>query len=144
MSKKSVVLVLIQFFTLFFLLFTSSLTQAIWVWPILIMAILLGLFAIWTMRQSRLRIQPEVAPKSILVQNGLYKWIRHPMYLSVILLGVGLLLTNLVWWRVLLFIILVDDLRMKMKYEETLLAKHFGPAFETYKSKTKKLIPFLY
>ncbi len=50
----------------------------------------LGLWALWSMRNSPPNITPDVRPQATLVRAGPYRWIRHPMYTMLILISVAL------------------------------------------------------
>ena len=80
-----------------------------------------------------------------LVQNGPYKYIRHPSYTGLFLeiLGVGLFLSN--WLAFLITIVLLFlSLIYRISIEEKVLVKAFGKNYISYKNRTKKLIPFIY
>ncbi len=75
--------------------------------------------------------------------GGVYKFIRHPMYFSAILLSLGIALyfeayISLIW-IVLLFVFFM----YKTNVEETHLVLKW-PEYSEYKSKTKRIIPFIY
>ena len=53
--------------------------------------VVLALWAGWTMRTTSWKITPDVANEAILIENGPYTYVRHPMYLSVIVVALGLL-----------------------------------------------------
>lgn len=80
-----------------------------------------------------------------LVTTGIYGVVRHPIYLSYLVLffGTCLLLQSL-WGAVLLGIAGGISFGNHIKVEEAMLEKKFGTEFLAYKKKTKKLIPFLY
>ncbi len=80
-----------------------------------------------------------------LMKQGIYKYIRHPIYSGSIIgvLGFGLVfraLIVLIFCLVLYFIVF----RQRMIYEEQILEDKFGQEYVTYKKKTKRLIPFIY
>ena len=109
--------------------------------------ILLGLIirfvAIGTLKKnfsSRLRIREG----HTLVTNGIYHWIRHPAYLGLILLilGIPVLLSSVLGFLVMLLI--VPLLLHRIKREEAMLIGQFGADYEKYKKQTKRLIPFIY
>ncbi|MFN8288425.1 MAG: isoprenylcysteine carboxylmethyltransferase family protein [Chitinophagales bacterium] len=90
-------------------------------------------------------VDVSIGKEHQLQQSGLYSVIRHPSYLGVMLefLGYSLLLNS--WYP--LFIINIPvflALHHRMNIEEDLLISHFGNAYRQYKSKTKRLVPFLY
>jgi protein-S-isoprenylcysteine O-methyltransferase Ste14 len=109
--------------------------------------ILLGLttriVAIATLKKNfstRLRIREG----HTLVTNGIYHWIRHPAYLGLILivLGIPVLLSSVLGF--LAMILVVPLLLHRIKLEEAMLLGQFGAMYEEYMGQTKRLIPFLY
>ena len=80
-----------------------------------------------------------------LVQNGPYKYIRHPSFTGLFLeiVGVGLFLSN--WLAIIVILILLfSSLIYRISIEEKVLVKAFGKNYISYKNRTKKLIPFIY
>ena len=110
---------------------------------LIIVGLAVGFWAILLMRKSKLRITPDVATGAKLIKKGPYKYIRHPMYSSVLTICLGLFLTNIYSTTVYFFVLLVIVLNLKIIYEEGLLKKVF-PNYKNYVKKTKKLIPFVY
>jgi protein-S-isoprenylcysteine O-methyltransferase Ste14 len=79
-----------------------------------------------------------------LIRNGIYKHLRHPLYLSLLLVpaGIALVFASLLALPVaLLAVIFITD---RIKKEEQLLAAHFGGAFEGYRKSNWGLLPFVY
>ncbi|MFM2121426.1 MAG: hypothetical protein RL722_2894 [Pseudomonadota bacterium] len=54
------------------------------------LAMLLGLWALASNRPGNFHIRPLPKADGELVQHGPYRWIRHPMYSAVLLLGASL------------------------------------------------------
>ncbi|MHA2407046.1 MAG: methyltransferase family protein [Candidatus Ranarchaeia archaeon] len=80
-----------------------------------------------------------------LVTTGLFKRIRHPLYLSevFVFLGMATVFTSL--WGFVLFFIAVGPLTLlRIPIEEEMLVAAFGKAYQEYQKTTKKLIPFVY
>ena len=78
-----------------------------------------------------------------LVTRGLYRYLRHPMYLSQALVALGAPLTLgsrrvLVVAAIAVVVLLVRVLR-----EDEALARTF-PEYSRYAARTKRLVPFLY
>ena len=137
-------LVAVQFTLIGLLVINSSFKSAnIFYLLIFCFGILLGLWAVFVMQKSKLRITPDVAKNATLVREGPYKFIRHPMYSSVLLICLGMFLTNIYYLTVIFYGLLIFDLFLKISYEEKLLKKYFSD-YKIYEAKTKKLIPFVY
>jgi protein-S-isoprenylcysteine O-methyltransferase Ste14 len=103
----------------------------------------LGLWSIWVMKKSKLRTIPQPGTGAKLITEGPYRYIRHPMYTSVLISAFGLLLTDVNWFRTGLYLFLLIILLSKIAYEEVLL-DNFFPEYKQYKQSTKKLIPYIY
>jgi len=100
---------------------------------------------------SRLQLGKFGGPKlviesnHILIQTGLYRYIRHPMYLGFLclFLGYNIALGGLfVALLVTCFFFLL--FRYRMIIEENQLLKEFGDEYSKYKARTNRLIPLLY
>ncbi len=94
--------------------------------------------------QLNRNLTPFPTPKKdgTLIQTGLYKFVRHPIYSGIILaaMGFGLYQGNL--WKVSIGIILWVLFYFKSKYEENLLSNQF-PDYKSYKKSTNRFFPFL-
>jgi len=110
---------------------------------LIILGLELGVWAIIVMQKSKLRVTPDVATGAKLIKKGPYKYIRHPMYSSLLIICLGLFLTNIYSMTIFFFVFLIIVLNLKIIYEENLL-KIFFPAYKNYMKKTKKLIPFIF
>ena len=79
-----------------------------------------------------------------LITTGIYKFIRHPQYLSQLLsdLGAGLALLS---YLVVPVVILVEIplFIMRAAMEDKLLKKHFSNEFPAYKKRSGFMIPFI-
>ena len=143
-SLTSIILVTIQFLCLFFLIYTGTVYNlGNYAFLLELTSILLGSWAVYAMRTSKLNIFPELRPGSSLIRKGPYRIIRHPMYLAVILFAISMLLNYFTLFRLLIVSVLAIDLVIKIEYEETLLDKEL-PGYIEYRSKTYKLIPYIY
>ena len=77
--------------------------------------------------------------------DGLYSLVRHPSYLGLllILLGIGLFTGNLAA-LIIVFVPSVLALIYRMKVEENALITEFGPEYKDYKNRVARIIPGVY
>src|SRR5260370_679280 len=84
----------------------------------------------------------EVREKHQLVTHGIYRWVRHPMYLALLIYSLGQALVIPTWlmgpssgvamaWRIAL----------RMGREERMMREQFGKDYEFYQATTKRFIP---
>ena len=80
-----------------------------------------------------------------LVTKGVYRRIRHPMYLSLLLFSAGnaLALPNYVAGPSLLVAMFVV-IAFRVPAEERMLLEEFGEEYEAYSNRTYRLIPGLW
>jgi protein-S-isoprenylcysteine O-methyltransferase Ste14 len=86
---------------------------------------------------------PKPKDDAELVQTGLYRLVRHPIYFGVIVLSLGWGLiqqTTLVWLYVVIIIIFFD---IKSRKEERWLVERFS-TYADYQGRVRKLIPWVY
>lgn len=89
---------------------------------------------------SRLRIRDDHA----LIKTGIYRWIRHPAYLGLILVFLGIPVIESSVLGFLVMLLIVPLLIHRISLEESMLIERFGAEYEEYRKNSKKLIPFLY
>ncbi len=79
-----------------------------------------------------------------LIQHGIYKYVRHPIYFgtTLVFLGLPLSVGSLFGFATMTLVIPLFLNRIRM--EEKLLIEEFGAEYERYRETSKKLIPFLY
>jgi protein-S-isoprenylcysteine O-methyltransferase Ste14 len=85
-----------------------------------------------------------IQPRHTLVTSGVYRLIRHPSYLGLLVnsLGWGLAFRSGV--GVLLAALMVPPLVARIRAEERLLRSEFGAEYDAYRARTSRLIPGLY
>ena len=65
-----------------------------------------------------------------IVSTGLYRLVRHPIYMGYLITHVGFLLANATFWNVLIFLAADITLMIRAVYEERVLAR--DPAYRDY------------
>jgi protein-S-isoprenylcysteine O-methyltransferase Ste14 len=93
-----------------------------------------------SLRRS-LTVVPIPKEEGVLSTSGLYKYVRHPMYSSVLLLAVGIALHNGSVIKYLLVICLYVLFHMKSVYEEKYLRLKY-PGYANYSDRIPRFIPF--
>lgn len=84
----------------------------------------------------------QIRPGGHVVTTGPYRYVRHPMYISLLLLGVALLLLTANWFLgggFLVVILLVIVVRTSL--EEKKLLEAYGEEYRAYKARTAAFIP---
>ena len=77
--------------------------------------------------------------------NGLYKKIRHPSYLGLLLICFGLSIAmNSIISLLVITIPIFLALAYRIKTEENILMKVFGESYKDYKKTTYRMIPGVY
>lgn len=78
-----------------------------------------------------------------LVTSGAYRWIRHPMYASLLLLAAGTVLKAVTVTSVLLGLGIALALALTARADEAETAARFGAAYAEYRARTRMFIPRL-
>ena len=78
-----------------------------------------------------------------LVTTGVYRIVRHPLYVAEELAVFGMVMQFLSLWTALLLAVQIAFQLRRMRNEETILGETF-PEYDAYKSRTARLIPGIY
>jgi len=114
-----------------------------WFFALELSGILLLVWAIFTMRITKVNVFPDVKAGSRLVTNGPYQWIRHPMYTALLMIMLALVCESFSYWRGFWWSVLCADLVAKLSYEEKLLGEVFDD-YEAYRLRTWRLVPWMF
>ena len=135
--------VVIQFSCIIYLILNTRYEYVdITVISLLITSMVIGLIAVFNMKMNNLNVVPTLKKMHQLRTNGIYQFVRHPMYTSVLLLCLALMLTNTHYISQGVMLVLLVNLILKSRLEEKLLTKRFDN-YQAYKEKTGRFIPFL-
>ncbi|MGE5337733.1 MAG: methyltransferase family protein [Gemmatimonadota bacterium] len=99
-----------------------------------------GVAALAVNRPGNFNIRPELKSGAQLVTRGIYRQLRHPMYLAVLLVMAAGIAADPRAWRWLLWIALLAVLLAKLAREERNLRTAF-PDYAAYAARTRRLIP---
>jgi len=92
--------------------------------------------------RAMVNISPEPNASLQLVEIGLYRWIRHPIYLGVLLAGFGAALAHGHWVAILIAAILVVFFTYKSIFEERWLMRVYT-GYAAYRQRTGRFLPRL-
>ena len=79
-----------------------------------------------------------------LVTSGVYKYIRHPLYSSLLLLTWGIFFKNFSVMRIVLAITATVFLVFTAKADERECVQFFGSAYNDYMKRTRMFIPYVF
>lgn len=105
-----------------------------------------GLLALWGLRSigGEMSSQAEVRADTELVTTGAFGLVRHPLYLSILLLWAGASVALLSWFMAACTIALVPPFVARSRLEERLLVDHFGDTYRRYADRVPMLLPSLH
>ena len=86
----------------------------------------------------------RVLPDHKLVTSGIYRYVRHPISLAVLVYDPGIPLIFSSLYGFLLMLALIPLILYRITIEERMLIQKFGDEYRDYMKRTKKIIPFLY
>jgi protein-S-isoprenylcysteine O-methyltransferase Ste14 len=81
---------------------------------------------------------------SELIQTGIFKYIRHPMYSSLLFLTWGVCLKNPEQFLIFISILSTILLYVTAKIEEREDIKYFGDKYKEYIKKSKMFVPYVF
>jgi protein-S-isoprenylcysteine O-methyltransferase Ste14 len=105
-----------------------------------------GILRLWPVFVLGRRFSGLVAiqPGHKLVTNGIYRFLRHPSYLGLLIGALGWALAFRSGVGVILAALNLIPLVARMNAEEALLTSEFGREYEDYRARTSRLIPGIY
>ncbi len=86
---------------------------------------------------------PQPRHRAVLVRRGTFAYVRHPIYGGVIIAALGWALWRTSGLHLLLAAALAVYLDAKGRHEEILLLARY-PDYATYRTRTKRLIPWIF
>jgi protein-S-isoprenylcysteine O-methyltransferase Ste14 len=118
--------------------------------PIHILSWLLLIFSIYPVTAGFILLKSEGKPDSnfentsVLVKSGIYRYIRHPLYLSIFLLGTGIVLKLPGTVQIILGVINMTAIFFTAKIEEKEMIARFGDEYRDYMKETRMFIPYIF
>ncbi len=111
-------------------------------WLLLVSSLVLAVHGFHLLRATG-RPKGGIEDTSVLVRQGAYRYIRHPLYCSLLLFAWGTFLKNPSLIFALLAAVASAFLVATARVEEMENLQRFGDDYVTYMKETKMFIPFL-
>ena len=116
----------------------------------LVVAMILGpisVILVWAAAHKlgkRWRLEAALSADHALIQDGPYRWMRHPIYTSMF----GMLMATAAaytWWPMWIAgaVAFIVGTEIRVRAEERLLEAHFQDTFRAYRSRVRAYIPFV-
>jgi protein-S-isoprenylcysteine O-methyltransferase Ste14 len=120
-------------------------------WILLVIAIYLVLAGAITMKKkgkaSQARDEKNLygfEKTTELIDTGIFKYIRHPLYSSLIYLTWGIFMKNPSFQLLIIAILSTAFLVITSLYDENECIAYFGQDYSEYMKRSKRFIPFLF
>ena len=142
---KSKLLVFMQFFVIFLMIlpFGAPMSSSLYGVAIIVLGLFVGVLALSKNKLGNFNIRPDIKEDCTLVTTGIYGYIRHPMYVSVLLSMLGVVVLYPMVYEYVLFSVLLITLLIKLFYEESMW-KCESQEYREYIKTTKRLIPYIF
>jgi protein-S-isoprenylcysteine O-methyltransferase Ste14 len=86
----------------------------------------------------------EIREEHTLVENGLYKYVRHPIYLGTFIRVIAIPIYTSSLPGFLFGLLAIPVLNYRIGIEERMLIEEFGEEYIRYRERTWKLFPYLF
>jgi protein-S-isoprenylcysteine O-methyltransferase Ste14 len=115
------------------------------IWGVALLA-MGGTIMFWSVMNLGRQYSPEVTIQTEhhLVTTGWYQHLRHPRYLGLIIMVLGLSLAFRSWVGLVAVVVTAGALVWRISDEEKMLQQEFGEQWETYCQHTWRLLPRLW
>ena len=112
-------------------------------WIIVVIGLTLAIVGAYTLGSKTYSSLTRPLETNVFTQKGLYRYIRHPIYIGMLTAGLVFLLSRLTIQVGLAFLLLFLFTNIRADLEEGLLEERH-PEYSAYRAGTKRYIPFIY
>jgi protein-S-isoprenylcysteine O-methyltransferase Ste14 len=93
---------------------------------------------------ARMWASGHIKKNKVLATDGPYAYVRHPLYVGNIALGLGFCIASGLWWSLPLFIVIIILFYPHaIRHEDEKLHRMFSDEWEQWRQRTRALIPRL-
>ncbi|MFX1237929.1 MAG: methyltransferase family protein [Promethearchaeota archaeon] len=107
----------------------------------IILSIATFVLAFFTIYSSHKLLFDHNRPSDSLINDGILKYVRNPLYLGVLFIYVAFIFLSMSLISIISFVIVFLVYNKLVNYEERILEDLFGEKYKKYKSSTSKWIP---
>jgi protein-S-isoprenylcysteine O-methyltransferase Ste14 len=137
LSDIGQIICLISFLTIwildsFIFQYSNFLSQFIPWWILILIAIPIWVIAGYLAFDGLKTVFGEKQEKPTVISTGVFKYLRHPIYLGSMLVYVGWIISTLSLLSIVLFVIIALFYNCIANYEEKLLLEKFGEEYQKY------------
>ena len=86
----------------------------------------------------------QIEDTTVLVKAGAFRYIRHPLYCSLLCGGLGAMLKSITTFTISFMVINVLALVATARVEEKEMAERFGEDYREYMRSTTRFVPFVF
>jgi len=112
-------------------------------WVLLIASALLALHGFSLLRAIR-RSDGQSSDRTGLITGGAYRWIRHPLYASLLYFAWGVFFKSISAWNAILALAISVALYLTAVHEESENLVKFGAPYRELMGRTQRFIPFIF
>jgi protein-S-isoprenylcysteine O-methyltransferase Ste14 len=109
--------------------------------PVRVALLALALFGAVSLVRSAGEVVHHGQRPDHVLSGGAFRYVRHPLYLGVLLFYVGLVLVTASLYSLAVFAAIFIFYNYISGYEEKLLEARYGEAYKDYKARTGKWVP---
>ena len=128
---------------MFFLKSSEAIRNAMPVAITLPLAVLILIASAYMARTGLKKVFGEVQESPGVIRSGVFNIVRHPIYLSALLLYCGMLLLAFSQWAALVWLVAIPFYHYLALFEEKMLLKRFGESYRAYMRDVPRWIPKL-
>lgn len=142
-SPVSILLVLAQFASILALILGGSWVLPLWAWIAFASGLGLFFWAMASLGANNFSLMPEPRAGNTISRRGIYRWLRHPMYASVILCASAVAFGAPSKIRWIAWAVCVAALIVKVRIEEEAITRRHAGYPEHMKG-TWRLVPWVW
>ena len=129
----------------YFMFGYSTVIFEVLAFPVLFAGMLVFLcLSFYLVSKSHKAVLEQVHDPPTLVDSGVYAWVRHPMYLGILLFCLAFLLISVSLVSIVIWIAFFIFYDRMAAYEEKSLIEILGEEYTAYQKRVSKWLPQLY